>query len=398
MLLGTGLLAANCSSRVITPGKQASATDTAAKTAIRSRNLKLPHFSWDHVPVAAHIGKRSGDFTQEEVQFLSKHFSLVTISNGQGMEKYAAMEDGMYQAARQLKAVAPDITLLFYWNSFLAYPRYRAYQTFADHPEWKLKTLDGKDLLIRDRIETYDLSQAAMRDWWIDAAQRNLAQAPFDGIFIDALISAVSERPALLGVEKATALVEGAHQLISELRSAVGSNVLLVYNGLRGDLEEWPDGCASFLTQTSGAMVEHFDFIWAHPKNGISSKEQIANEIELIQKAGKQGKIVLVKGWPSFSTISADAPPPENPEQAAREAITFPLACFLVAAGAYAYFVYSWGYTEDDGTFEWYPEFDKLLGSPRGDAVRDGWVYTRSFDHADVRVDLEQQRGVIEWL
>jgi pimeloyl-ACP methyl ester carboxylesterase len=58
---------------------------------------------------------------------------------------------------------------------------------------------------------------------------------------------------------------------------------------------------------------------------------------------------------------------------------------------------YTWGYSEIHGTFDWYPEFDKPLGPPQGEAKRSGWTYERKFAHADVFVDLEKQTARIDW-
>ena len=81
----------------------------------------------------------------------------------------------------------------------------------------------------------------------------------------------------------------------------------------------------------------------------------------------------------------------------AKERITFPLACFLVAAQPNSYFCYTWGYREKLGTFEWYPEFDKPLGAPQGEARRAGWTYRRTFEHVDVFVDLETRTARLDW-
>lgn len=47
--------------------------------------------------------------------------------------------------------------------------------------------------------------------------------------------------------------------------------------------------------------------------------------------------------------------------------------------------------------FDWYPEFDKPLGAPKGDAKRDRFKYTREFEHASVFVDLEKKTAKIDW-
>ena len=48
-------------------------------------------------------------------------------------------------------------------------------------------------------------------------------------------------------------------------------------------------------------------------------------------------------------------------------------------------------------TLDWYPEFDKPLGAPKGDAIHDGWKYERNFTHASVFVDLETKTARIDW-
>ncbi|HEY9661237.1 MAG TPA: putative glycoside hydrolase, partial [Allocoleopsis sp.] len=352
--------------------------------------------------VAAHCSKRSGDFTSEEIRFLTSHFPLITIANGQGSAKYDALEDGMYQAARQLKAASPNTTVLFYWNTFLAYSGYRAYQTFAAHPEWRLSEADGSRLLVREQVETYDLSQPALRDWWVSVAQTALNQAPFDGIFMDAAIKPVSrQQQAALGARRAAAVKSGIEELMEETRAKLGPNAILLYNGLRANLSQASGNEDTlFLEHTSGAMLEHFNLVLERDSDGVFDKEDMATNIALIQQAGARGKIVVVKAWPGFyqaARIYGGTAPPDNPVAAARKAITFPLACFLIAAEPYSYFIYTWGYGDNSGTFEWYPEFDKPLGQPQGRATQNGWVYTRSFEHAQVRVDLASEQATIDW-
>jgi hypothetical protein len=86
--------------------------------------------------------------------------------------------------------------------------------------------------------------------------------------------------------------------------------------------------------------------------------------------------------------------------QLANEAIdkmTFSLACYLVAAEANCYFCYSWGYRDYHGSLVDYPQFHKPLGPPHGDAVRTLWKYQRSFEHAEVTVDLATREANIQW-
>jgi hypothetical protein len=144
-------------------------------------------------------------------------------------------------------------------------------------------------------------------------------------------------------------------------------------------------------------MVEHFGFFTARNPDGSINKHRMAGDIEAIQEAGRRGRILLIKGWPGFSWQNPFSTSYEANSAAAQRAIQFPIACFLIAAEPYSYFVYSWGYEDNEGTFIPYPEFDKSLGPPKGPAVRDGWIYTREFQHVRVEVNLDFQQARIDW-
>ena len=126
----------------------------------------------------------------------------------------------------------------------------------------------------------------------------------------------------------------------------------------------------------------------------------MANTIKTMRVVAKDGKVVF-KGWPRFlAAWRAGKMKNQTHDEvlrAAQEDITFSLACFLVGAERNCYFCYSWDWTAKDGSLDWYPEFDKPLGEPRGDAVQDGWIFKREFKHAAVFVDLENRTAKIDW-
>ncbi len=360
-----------------------------------------PLFSWDRVPVAAHLGKASADFSGDELQFLADRFPLVTIEKMQGTGLYHAAEPGMYKALQQLKARNPRLKVLFYWNGLVAYRFYRAYETFQAHPTWALKNIDGTYALIRRKETIYDLSNPDCLDWWIRIASEAVNQHGFDGIFIDAVITLFNQAPEKRrqwGSRKYNDMEAGMRQLLKRTLDNIGDDKLLIFNGLRADSMIWEDCGLSLLQGMSGAMVEHFGFFSALNPDGSINKHRMAGDIATIQAAGRRGRILVVKGWPGFSWEDRASRSNEKNAAIARDAIKFPLACFLIAAEPYSYFVYSWGYTDADGTFIPYPEFEKPLGPPKGPAVRDGWIYTREFAHAGVQVDLELSQARIDWL
>lgn len=349
----------------------------------------FPKFSWDRVPMYAHVGKQSDDFTPAEVEFLAKHYDFIAIEKGQAVRKGRSTEEGIAVATRQIKAKNPDAKVLFYWNTFLDIPHYDARTNVP--PDGHLKDRNGKPFMVRETLPTYDLSLQAVRSWWSDVAAKAVRDGGADGIFADALGQVTtSSKRRVVGDEKYEAMNKGLYSMMEETQRKLGPGKLLIYNGIgRSD-----SGSDRFLPVTSGAMTEHF----GHFNDGIGA-ENMARDLEAMRSAARMGKIVALKAWPGFSWLDKDMmkKPHDELVKLSRERITFPLACFLVAAEANCYFCYTWGYGVEHGTFDWYPEFDKPLGAPKGEAKRDGWKYTREFEHASVFVDLETNAAKIDW-
>jgi hypothetical protein len=344
-----------------------------------------PSFSWDHVPVYAHVGKSSGDFTPAELDFLAKHFDFITFEKGQAAQKYGNTEEGFAVAAREIKQRNPRAKVLFYWNSSLNTSErggYLAMQTFPANGF--LNDSSGKPILRRGSVPNYDLTRPDVRDWWSDAAAKAVHEYGADGIYADAM----GQTRSHLDDKKVDALLAARVAMLKETRRKFGPDKLIIYNGLMKDDPK------KLLQYADGAMIESFD----HPKYG-DSKEVLAAYFKATRAAARDGKIVLLKGWPGFTFRQPDMMKKPHTELAglARERITFPLACFLIAAEPNVYFCYTWGYRENGGTFDWYPEFDKPLGPPLGEAKKTGWVYQREFEHASVWVNTESKQAKITW-
>ena len=79
---------------------------------------------------------------------------------------------------------------------------------------------------------------------------------------------------------------------------------------------------------------------------------------------------------------------------------------FIVIAEKHSYFYPHGGYvvrTTGKGkqiNLAWmhtFPIFKKKLGPPKGPATRDGYIYTREFEHCSVWLDIENQTGKLTW-
>jgi hypothetical protein len=343
---------------------------------------------WERVPLYVHFGKRDGELTSAELDFLAANAPVVALEKSHGAALHGSTEAGIAATARELKRRNPRIRVLFYLNAFINWPGYAAHRTYRD--EWTLRDARGEIVRHPSGTPRPDPSQAAFRDWWADVVAGAHREAPLDGLFADALPQALS--PALarqVGAEKARAVVAGLREMLALAKSRLGPGRIIVVNGTRTTdfrgILDWEG--------VDGVMIEHFA---AFGKDGPAD---IKADLETLALAAARGKFAVIKGWPGFNWLDREmmARPRAELLARAREQVTFPLACFLVAAQPGSMFAYSWGYTADHGMLEPYAEFSRRLGPPAGTARWEGSAATREFAHASVRVDLESRTAQIDW-
>ena len=364
-----------------------------ASTLVYSQNTSnYPEFSWNTVPIAYHFGKKKDILTSEEAKFIASKSNFVVLEKAHGAPKYKYSEDAILEDAKQLKKYNDKMKVVFYWNAFLDYDMYKAHEEYNDHPEWWLKTKNGELDLKNNRIKRYDLSNDNVREWWVDVAKKNVNTDCIDGVFFDALVQVTApSNKNLWGEEKYNAIQQGLKNLIKETRDALEKDKLIVYNGIRSTPGRNIGN--NFPENTDAIMIEHFGNF------NSKTKESMLLDIKEMEKAGKEGKIVVFKTWPGFSWLDKAEMSLSNKKKRiiAEENITFPLAAFLAGAQEHSYFIYNWGYRLDMGVLEWYPEFDKPLGKPLNEMQTNGWILTRKYEHADVWVDLENKKAKIDW-
>ncbi len=320
------------------------------------------------------------------------HFGLITFTGGRVTR--GSVEPNIAAAARAIKQRNPDAKVLFYWASDM--PKH----------QWKLSNADfPKGAYVRPAARgtkgkrSFDVSRSDVRDWWSDVAVKAVRDYSCDGIFVDGATAGTPGGPwsRLFGKKRAALLEAGMFTMLKEARAKMGPGKLIIFNPLHGDDGKRGSLGEDYLPATDGAMVDDFD---RAVNLRQQSKEYMASTLETMHKAAGDGKIIIFKAWPGFTWWSDKEmmkKPHEEIHRVARERITFPLACFLVGAGPNCYFCYTWGWLGEYGTFDWYPEFDKPLGPPKGEANRKGWTYKREFAHASVFVDLEKRTAKIDW-
>ena len=75
------------------------------------------------------------------------------------------------------------------------------------------------------------------------------------------------------------------------------------------------------------------------------------------------------------------------------------LAIFLVCAEKHSYLYPHDGYGIEESAvwLKTFPQYEKPLGKPLGYAKREGYIYTRSFEHLDVFLDIKNKTAKLNF-
>ncbi len=348
----------------------------------------FPGFTWDRVPLNIHFGHRTGDLTDAQIDFIAGQSRFIALEKSHGVAAHGSTEAGIADTARRLKQRNPAVKVLFYFNAFINWPGYDAFKTYRT--EWTLRTAAGEIVTHPSGTPRPDPSNADFREWWSEIVATANRDSALDGVFADALPQALS--PALarqVGATKARAVVAGLREMLALTKRKLGPGRVVLANGLRTtdfrQLLDWEG--------IDGLMIEHFDAF------NTTAPADLKADLDSLAIAAAKGKFVVLKGWPGFNWLDADMMKRPQAEllALARERLAFPLACFLAAAQPGSHFCYSWGYRQEHGMLDAYPEFVRPLGPPKSDAVWQGLTATREFAHASVSVDLTTKQAHIAW-
>jgi hypothetical protein len=362
---------------------------------------RLPSFSWERVPLYMHIRKDTA-FTADEIRYLAS-FPLVTFEKATGTREFGSTEAGTLAAARAVKKINPATKVLYYRNVIVNYGGYAANASLQEIPGAVLVGRDGSDKLVRNRVQAYDLTNAKLRDWWLANVRQVCTDPAIDGLFLDGNVKVLE--PAYLrneiGGKKKSELVDGYTAMMADARRVLGPEKLMVANVLRA---RFPDSGMSRLRAFDGSYMEGFEVT----AGNTPLKDYLAKGIAAFQDAAQQGFLIAFTAGLGEEVSEEGANNPQRTDEirkslagdeTAKRRFQYLLAIFLICAEKHSYFYAHDGY-DAKGSKVWMkrpPEFDRPLGAPKGPAARAGWVYTREFAHATVRLDLETRTGTIDW-
>ncbi|MFC1765938.1 putative glycoside hydrolase [Planctomycetota bacterium] len=344
----------------------------------------FPTFSWDRVPRWL-IVRKSSAYTDAEVNSMAHSYALIVFEKA-NKAGFDTIEQGILDTATRIRAVDPNTKNIFYFNSWIHYTGYGADVEYAEHAwDWSNHTVDtnGHEVIdwFKDRYYTHNYAVPEMRDWWVRTTVNMASESVIDGVFVDK----VTQSPPSMIVNDEPASDFTRMQLA--LREGLPAGKLMLGNTLRN---ERANGNRAHLEIQDGSYMERWHMPNRNSQPAQSEADAVAVSLQLMREALSKGKIIL------FKTSG-----PESSPKDFAAAVDYPLALYLIVAEPNAYFAYQASVDARQASWKWDPSditaFNRPLGPPLGDPVRNGTVYTRSYEHVDVWVDLSTEEAVLNW-
>ncbi|CAA6676266.1 MULTISPECIES: putative glycoside hydrolase [unclassified Lentimonas] len=358
---------------------------------------KFPLFSWDKVPVYKMFGDGNG-LTDAQAQFIAASTDFVCFEKQHGSGQYQTVEDGTKHDIALLKKENPKLKALMYLNGSILWPNGSAVRALFDtenernyyrapikkeYEAWAIKQKDGTPYTRgTPRFKQFfmNIAHPEYQQWWVDTAVNGVNYTEADGIYIDAFWI-----PTFL--MKYNDLTEDDSNkarkvILDALRAELGPDKIIFIN--QGN------AVGVLLDGGEGFMFENY-------KPETCTPEEIINDWKQMKIFHDRGKLSV---WRIGVNNTGDTKEANQEwEERSEELATFWTAAFLIGAQEYSYFQYGWGFQlYKGGALVDYPEFNKRLGAPKGDYQQESdFVFTRSFEFAEVWVDLQNHQARIDW-
>lgn len=357
----------------------------------------LPKFSWNTTPMYYHFGDIDRVLEPEEVEFIAARTGFITLEKSHGFHLLGDAVLGTKHEVAAFHKVNPDIKVLYYFNSFVAWPFTRfnknlTPEAIAGNPDFAkflVNNYKTGELMQKTNgpAPTYyfDYLNPEFRKWWVDAAVEGVNITGADGIFIDRMNK---DGQSGYAPERNDEIQKAKREMMSALKEKLGPNKILLGNNAADNPNVFPY-CDAF-------MFEHYN-------KTVTSKENLLREWQDMVQVTKAGKISIyrfgAKGK-GRTDITIGETNTDGMLERSKEQLEYFHACYLIGAQPYSYFQYNWGWNLSDGNLVDYPELQKPLGAPKDAYKRvtpEGWQFTRDFEHASVWVDTEKGEAKITW-
>lgn len=369
---------------------------TASEISSMESKPFFPKFSWNTTPMYYHFGDIDRVLTPEEVAFIAERTDFVCIEKSHAFNLLGDAVLGTKHEVEAFHKVKPGTKVMYYYNSYVAWPFTRFNKELTPEGIAKNKDLaeflfiDEKTGKLREKHKPhfsyyFEVLNPEFRTWWVANAVEGIKISGADGIFIDRMnVGLNSDYPN----DKLAEIAVAKGEMMAALKAQMGPDKILIGNNAARTKE----------------VFHHCDaFMFEHYNKSVTNKENLLKEWDDMERIAKAGKISIyrfgAKGK-GKSDITIGATGVSGIEQKSHDQLEFHHACFLIGAQPNSYFQWNWGWNLKNGNLVDYPALQKPLGNPKGVFKRekpDGWIFTREYEHASVWVDTEARKAKITW-
>lgn len=315
----------------------------------------FPKFSWDVVPLSMLVRKGSQSFTDEESRRIATRHDLVVFEKANGLIA------GYRDKAASLKVYNPDIKTVFYWNSKIYFGHQGVDPSILDNYDSYI----DPEATIRDNLPTYQRGDPGFLNWWVGVAIKMMGLE--QGTAVDGVTQFSPSNIDGAFIDKAGV----PRYMLEPLYEGAGDSKFIMNNNGDGSRER----------------LEFLDGTYREGWNNGGDDDSIIRSIALAKESAKNKKVTLLR--------NIDRNP--NDARGMEQAVGFSLATYLMYAEKYSYF---WHFKSVDATsaqyawlMDYYDQYQRPLGQPLGDSIRDGKVFSRSFERCDAYLDLAPESG-----
>jgi hypothetical protein len=308
----------------------------------------------------------SGDFTDEQYDWIRDNFEYFTIEKTHLRAVYGNPSHELTSrlTATRLIEANPRCKPLMIYSVGGAYDDLfeSEAQALIDHPDYFLYDTNGV-------TTSLNVANTNENNWYIETVNSNCANSDLVGIFVDGFKGTYLSFP-----DNVRHMMEGMTGVSFSLVNGFD------FNPSGTAIRDFPD----LLEFTDGVFIDSFFRRRCTSADSavllLDACLQIPNDYMLVCFGSADGNTVEFGEWP----ITHE----------------FTHAAYLIVANDNTY--YRWvaegQHNWNDGSLmNWHEDFGKEMGEPLETAVKNGYVYTRVFEHCTVTLDVENKTSSIEW-
>jgi hypothetical protein len=299
----------------------------------------------------------SGDFTDEQYDWIRDHFEYFTIEKTHMRSIYGnpSHEQTSKICATKLIEANPNCKPLTIYSIGSGYPLLfeSEAEILISNPEYFTYDEDGE-------VDELSVTDSGENDWYVETVNSNVDDSDLYGTFLDGYKETYTNY---------TENVQYMSDRITGFRLVNGMD--FTPNGLT--IRGWPE-CLNY---SDGVFIDSFF------RRRVMSKDAGVVLLDACIAIPDDQMFVCFSAYDGYSST-----------------YEFSHAAYLIVANDNAY--YRWVNEGDnlwstESLMTWYDVFDKEMGEPLGKAVKDGYVYTRVFEHCTVTLDVENITSSIIW-